>query len=176
MFRRWRAISLLALLIGFILPGYARAQDKSFVVIDPPQPIAPFLFEDEKGRTLDLKDFRGRYVLFNLWSTSCAPCIAEMPKLNEMSRKFDSKKIAVVALTEDHDGKAAAQSFFRRHKIDHLNIYADPTGRAPFVFDIRGLPTTILIDPQGMEVARLEGPADWTGEPMIAFIKTRLSR
>src|SRR5262249_250977 len=120
--------------------------------------------------------FHGRYVLLNIWATTCGPCISEMPALNELSKKLDPKKFAIVALAEDHDGASAVKTFYQRHKIDRLKIFSDTNGRAPFVLDTRGLPTTLLIDPQGQEIARLEGAADWTHETMLNFLKTRVTR
>src|ERR1700728_1873084 len=125
-FPRVCAIILFAALA--VLSAHAgHAQDKGFTAINPPQPMPAFVFEDEKGRTLNLKDFHGRFVLLNLWSASCVPCAAEMPTLNELSKKLDSKKFAVVALSEDSEGKIAARSFFSGHGIDHLAIYDDPS-------------------------------------------------
>jgi thiol-disulfide isomerase/thioredoxin len=173
MFCRCCAIFLFAALIYASLARDACGQDGAFVVTDPAQPISPFQFEDDQGHPLDLKDFRGRYVLLNLWATSCAPCAAEMPTLNALSKKLDPQKFAVIALAEDHDGRDAARLFYNRHGIDHLPIYDDPSGRAPFILHIRGLPTTLLIDPNGCEVARLEGAAEWTGDSTLSFLETQ---
>src|ERR1700753_4215581 len=92
MFRRNFAILLFAALASIIANAYA--QDRGFVTLNPAQPMPAFIFEDEKGRTYNLKDFHGHYVLLNLWSTSCVPCAAEMPTLNELSKKLDSKKFS----------------------------------------------------------------------------------
>lgn len=170
MFRRFFAILLFAALTS--LTGLVHGQEKGFVALNPPQPMPAFVFEDEKGRTHDLKDFHGHYILLNLWSTSCVPCAAEMPTLNALSKKLDSGKFAIIALDEDHEGRIAARSFFKGHNIDHLTIYDDPSGRAPFVLHTRGLPTTYLIDPNGAVIARLEGAADWTQESMLSFLDT----
>jgi thiol-disulfide isomerase/thioredoxin len=176
MVRLFFAIFLFAALAGFA--GFAAygQTPKGFVAVDPPKPMPPFVFEDEKGRALDLKDFRGRYVLLNIWSTSCVPCESEMPTLNALSKQLDGSKIAVIALAEDHDGRAAARVFFKRHSIDHLSVYDDPSGRAPFILHTRGLPTTFFIDPQGAEIAQLEGAADWTQDAVIAFLKSHMAQ
>jgi len=181
MFRAAFAILLFAVMTGLLGASQpSLAQDKvydetAFVPIDPPQPLAGFLFEDENGRTLDLKDFRGRYVLLNIWATFCGPCVAEMPRLDALSTKLDKNRWAIVALAEDHDGATVAHIFYKHHDIHNLAVYNDRTGRAPFVLQTRGLPTTLLINPKGEEIARLEGPADWSKDSMVAFLKARVT-
>jgi len=179
MFRRCSAIFLFAaLVVAATVGGMAAAsgEDKSFVATDPPQPVSPFRFEDDKGRSLDLKDFRGRYVLLNLWAITCAPCVTEMPALNELSKKLDRRLFAVIALGEDRDGRDTVRLFYQRHGIDSLPVYDDPGGRAPFILHIRGLPTTLLVDPNGFEVARLEGAAEWANDAMVSFLEARTAR
>ncbi len=173
MLHRHCAIFLLTALFfgGFGLE--AAAQNKEFTATNPPQPVAPFQFEGEKGQPFDLKSFRGRYVLLNIWATSCAPCVAEMPALNELDKKLDPGRFVIIALTEDHDGVDMAKLFYQRNGIDHLAIYNDPSGRAPFALRIHGLPTTLLINPEGFEVARLEGSAEWDQDSMISFLKAQ---
>jgi thiol-disulfide isomerase/thioredoxin len=182
MFRAAFAILLFTALTAFFgMPKAARADEKSldergFIVTDPPQPLPAFLFEDEKGGTLNMKEFKGRYVLLNLWATFCLPCVAEMPKLDELSTKLDRTKWAIIALAEDHDGASVTRIFYKRHGINHLAIYNDRTGRAPFLLQTRGLPTTLLLNPKGEEIARLEGPADWSTDTMISYLKTGAAR
>ena len=175
MFYRFSAIFLFMALLSVAGLGFwpaAHSEERGFTPIDRPQPAPMFTFEDVNGRTLDLKDFRGRYVLLNIWETSCAPCAAEMPKLNALSKQLDPKLFTVIALAEDHDS-SAAWLFFKRHDIDNLPIYRDASGHAPFILHARGMPTTLLIDPHGMEIGRLEGAADWTRNTMVSFLEAR---
>jgi thiol-disulfide isomerase/thioredoxin len=175
MFYRFFAIFLFTALLGVAGFGFwpsAHSEDRGFAPIDPPQPAPMFTFEDVEGCALDLKDFRGRYVLLNIWETSCAPCVSEMPKLNALSKKLDPKVFTIIALSEDHDG-SAAWLFFKRHDIDHLPVYHDDSGQAPFILHARGMPTTLLIDPHGMEIGRLEGAADWTQNTMVSFLQSQ---
>ncbi len=144
-----------------------------FVPTDPPRPVPPFVFEDEKGQTHDLKEFRGRTVLLNLWATWCGPCGEEMPALNDLGKKLDGKRFAILAVAEDRDGLEAARAFFQRHSIDRLAVYADPGFEAPSILHAEGLPTTLLIDANGLEIARLEGGADWTQGDLRDYVEKR---
>jgi thiol-disulfide isomerase/thioredoxin len=176
MFRRIFAIFLFSLSAGLgSINAWAQPPaETGFVATEPPRAVPLFQFENEKGHNLDLKDFGGRYVLLNLWATSCAPCVAEMPALNELSKKLAGSKFAIVALSEDPDAPAAARLFYSRHSIDRLAVYSDSSGRAPFILHTHGIPTTLLIDPHGFEIARLEGAADWTGDSVMSFLKARI--
>ncbi|MGE3623480.1 MAG: TlpA family protein disulfide reductase [Bdellovibrionales bacterium] len=176
MFYRRFAIILLASVLGmanFPLLGASSSREAGFVNTNPPKAVPAFSFEDEKGRSIDFRDFHGRYVLLNLWDTTCAPCVTEMPKLDQLSDALGDKRFAVIALNEDHAGADIVRLFYKRHAIKNLPVYIDGSGRAPFVLHARGLPTTILLDPQGMEIARLEGAADWTSPSMIEFLQSK---
>jgi thiol-disulfide isomerase/thioredoxin len=179
MFRRFFAIFLLAVLASlcvFAPPAGAMAEDAVFVPVSPPREMAPFRFVDEKGVEHGLTEFRGHYVLLNLWASWCVPCVSEMPALNNLSKTYDSGKLQVLALSEDREGVSVIRPFFTRHSIDNLAVYADPNGRAPFILQVHGLPTTILVNPDGFEVARLEGPADWSKDDIISFLRARTAQ
>ena len=79
-------------------------------------------------------------------------------------------------MTEDSSGIAAAKGFYERHKIRHLNAYADVTGAIPSLLHARGLPTTYLIDPHGNEVGYVEGDVDWSAAEVVAFLKQKTGK
>jgi len=115
-------------------------------------------FAGPDGKPTSLAAFRGKPVLVNLWATWCAPCIKELPTLDTLAGQGG---VAVVALSQDGDA-AKARSFLQAKGFKALRGYTDP--------DMRwlggmatNLPTTILYDPQGKEVWRWLGEADWTG-------------
>lgn len=165
-------LSPLALLAASLLAAPAAfGGDGKFTATEPPAPLPGLSFEDGKGRGLDIKDFKGRTVILNLWATWCSPCVAEMPAINELSKQLDPKKFAVVTVAEDHDGAAAAEAFFKRHGIDHLAVYADRDGMVPFALKAHGLPTTVLVNPAGLEIARLEGGADWNSGAIKSYLE-----
>ena len=133
-------------------------------------------FRDNKGHDVTMMDFRGHYVLLNLWATWCHPCVQEMPSLDALAGQFTGNSLKIIALNEDHDGITAAEAFYKRHSLTHLLPYADTAGRAPFEITARGLPTTLLIDPRGNEIARIEGDADWQSPAIIAYIKAETQK
>ncbi len=123
---------------------------------------APLLqFLDEHGERLSLEKFRGRIVVLNLWATWCAPCVEEMPTLDQLQQQLEPLGVVVVALSIDRGGPKVVREFFDEHDIKNLDVYVDPTMRAQSDFNVIGLPTTILIDREGRDRGRIVGPAEW---------------
>jgi len=155
---------------GYLDQAHAELLAKRFVNTDPPQQLPMITFEDAQGRVIDLNDFKGQFVLLNLWATWCGPCVHEMPALDLLSAHFSPSLLRVIALTEDHDGLVAARSFYKRHELKNLAIFIDPTGHVPSALHSPGIPITVLINPNGLEVGRVEGEADWAAPEAIAFL------
>jgi thiol-disulfide isomerase/thioredoxin len=177
--RHFFAIFLFA---AFMSASCAYASDFSsrFTPTTPPALVPAFPFEDAHSRTLDLKEFRGSYVLLNLWATWCGPCVREMAALDALAQRLPTEPsrppLAIVALTEDNNGLGAAEGFYKRHSLRHLPVFVDTAGQAPSLLRIRGLPTTLLIDPKGMEIGRIEGDAEWDEADTIAFLEKQMQR
>jgi thiol-disulfide isomerase/thioredoxin len=138
---------------------------------DPPvvPPDAPFF--DAGGTEHRLKEFLGHGMAINLWATWCAPCVAEMPSLQALSVALAPFDIAVMPLSSDRGGADTVRTWFKEHDIASLPILTDPKGAFARAWNARGLPTTVIIDRQGREVARLEGPADWSSPMSVALIR-----
>ena len=135
-----------------------------------PRPLANVKFQDATGATRRLADFRGRVVLLNLWATWCVPCRSEMPTLDRLQRKIASPDFEVIALSIDRDGTAAVKRFFDDTGVRSLSIYVDSSMESQAALGAIGIPTTLLIDRQGREVARLTGPAAWDRAEAVALI------
>jgi len=170
MFSRLFAITLLVVVCFSAQPAAADSFTKQFIPTHPPRPVPMLNFEDSHGRTFSLQDFRGRYILLNLWASWCGPCVHEMPALDALRNKFTYRQFEVVALNEDHDGSSAAGAFYKRHGLQHMPIFIDTSSRVPSLLHVAGLPTTLFIDPRGMEIGRIEGEADWSSPEAVSFV------
>jgi len=106
-------------------------------------------------------------VLLNLWATWCAPCKMEMPSLDRLRAKMGDG-IAVIALSVDRGGLQAPAAFLSSQGITRLQLYHDKTGEAVGLLKAAGLPTTLVLNEKGEEIARLIGPADWDGAGILA--------
>lgn len=136
----------------------------------PPVPEIGFL--DAAGKSLSLSDFRGRYMLVNLWATWCGPCITELPDLARLQGELPSDRIAVVAVDvlERLDAEKLA-AFLSMHGAAELPVHIDRERTTQRGLGANELPLTILIDAEGREVARAAGAQPWAHPDSLAYLK-----
>ena len=157
------------------LDSYARGEMSGFrSVTDPPdQPLATLL--TAQGEEITLIDRRGKVLLVNFWATWCAPCVVEMPHLDDLQARYGSDDFEVVAISMDQRIEDA-QEFYAENRLNNLALYHDQSFRSAFTAGARGLPLTILYDRTGGEIGRIDGEADWTSEEARALIEAALER
>lgn len=148
------------------LPGSAFA----FRVHEAAKPVPDLAFEDDRGGSRRLGDFRGKIVLLNVWATWCVPCREEMPALDRLQRELGGPGFEVVALSIDTGGVAVVKGFYEEIGIRSLPIYVDASMRATSALGTVGLPTTLLIDAEGREIGRHIGPAEWDSPEAVRLI------
>jgi thiol-disulfide isomerase/thioredoxin len=143
---------------------------------DAPRGLPELAFLDGQGKTRTLAEFRGRTVLLNVWATWCPPCREEMPSLDRLQKTLGGPGFEVVALSIDAGGAPVVERFYRENGIASLAIYLDPGMRAAGQLRTPGVPTTLLIDPQGRELGRHAGPAQWDGPEALRVISRHVVR
>ena len=129
-------------------------------------------FADATGKSVRLADFRGRYVLLNLWATWCGPCINELPELARLQKALPQDRMTVVPVDvlERLDARKLSD-FLRMHGADGLPIYIDRELATQRALVANELPLTVLIDAQGHEVARAAGGEKWDDPAAVAYLK-----
>jgi len=137
--------------------------------VSPGSAAAPFDLKTLDGRSVQLADLQGKLVLVNFWATWCGPCKEEMPAFERLRQKLDPGRFALLTITTDlqRDGI--------KHFLTNLNV------QLPVLFDedqdisqaylVRALPTTVLIDRQGMLVGRAVGPRDWDAPRTVRVLQ-----
>ena len=148
---------------------------RQFIPTDPPRPAPEIAFADGAGKSLSLADFRGKLVLVNLWATWCEPCIREMPSLDRLRAAMPAGDLAIVLVSQDRGGDKVVAPFFAKLGLK-LETYLDPKSAVGHAFEVRGLPTSILIDREGNELGRVEGALDWDGGPAQALLRWYVAR
>ncbi|RYE07084.1 MAG: TlpA family protein disulfide reductase [Hyphomicrobiales bacterium] len=134
-------------------------------------------FTDAAGNPVTLKDFAGKTLLVNFWASWCIPCRAEMPALDELAAAENDEDFMVLPINLDlgAGGMEKAKAFLDEGQWAHLPLYADSTFEAFKALQTEavalGLPSTLLIDKKGCEVAVLQGPAEWQSADGINVIK-----
>lgn len=167
------SIAVLALVLG--LGASMAAEPPAMRLHETPQPVPPIAFADGNGAPQTLEAWRGKVILLNVWATWCHPCRAEMPTLDRLQATLGGEQFEVLALSIDRAGADVVREFFDEIGVEHLGIFVDKTMKASSDLKILGLPGTLLIGPDGRELGRLIGPAEWDTPEMIAFFETVLA-
>jgi thiol-disulfide isomerase/thioredoxin len=160
------------------LAPLARGEVAAVNVATSPLRLPNLAFQDAAGNARTLADWRGRTVLLNLWATWCVPCRKEMPALDALQRRLGGPGFEVVAINIDTRDLDKPNAWLKDVGVDKLGYYADPNAK---VFqDLKeigrafGMPTTLLVDVQGCELATIAGPAEWASEDAVKLIEAAL--
>lgn len=140
-----------------------------------PRSLPTIAFFDGDNQLRSLADWRGKIILLNVWATWCVPCRVEMPTLDRLQARLGGEDFEVVALSIDRAGVGVVAKFFQKIGIGHLRIFIDDSGKAARDLKVFGLPATLLIGRDGLELGRLIGPAKWDTPEMIALIEAVVS-
>lgn len=149
----------IALLMAVSLQAQA-FETKKMQLISGSVPAPDVQFSDGK-LPIGLSSFKGKYVLANFWATWCSPCIKEMPALDRLAGHLEKQGVVVVAVSQDEGGVVQVRPFVEKLKLTKVRILYDTDKKAFRDYALRGLPTTVLISPEGKLLARLEGSAAW---------------
>ncbi|MBN9318013.1 MAG: TlpA family protein disulfide reductase [Devosia sp.] len=168
-------LMLVAAIATAAVPVSAAEPARQFALHDTPVPVPDINFADEAGASRSLADFRGKVVVLNVWATWCVPCRIEMPTLDRLQAKLGGPDFEVIALSIDRGGPKVVRRFFDEIGIQHLAVSIDTSTGAAFELGTVGLPATLLIDRDGMEIGRVIGPTDWDSEEMVSTLKSLIA-
>jgi thiol-disulfide isomerase/thioredoxin len=143
-----------------------------------PLRVPSLAFEDAQGQRHTIEDWRGRAVLLNLWATWCVPCRKEMPALDALEGKLGGPAFNVVAVNIDTRNLEKPKAWLNEVGVARLSYYSD--SNAKIFQDLRsvgrafGMPTTMLIDPEGCELGTIAGPAEWASGDALKLIQAAI--
>ena len=129
---------------------------------------------DETEQTLG--DFDEPFLVVNFWATWCAPCRKEMPQLDALAARYHGRGVRVIALSVDRGGAAKPEKFLNDLGVAHLTRLYDPSYKSARSVALIGLPTTLLVGPDGKEIGRLAGEADWDSAQVHALLDFHLAQ
>lgn len=125
------------------------------------KPAPDFTLTDTNGISVSLSSFKGSVVILNFWSTTCPPCLAEFPSLEELYRELGKRGLVVVGVAVEND-LPAVKKVISRQKLT-FPILLDPDKEVYFdSYALFGLPISLIIDKQGNIVDRFIGEVVWT--------------
>ena len=152
----------------------AHGEVAALTMATAPLRLPDLAFWDADGRPKKLSDWRGRTVLVNLWATWCVPCRKEMPALESLQTRLGGPNFEVVAINIDTRDPEKPKNFLNDAHLTRLGYYNDQNAK---VFqDLKaigralGMPTSVLVDGQGCEIATIAGPADWGSDDALKLI------
>ena len=162
------------------LAPFARGEMAAVNVATMPLKLPTLVFQDASGKPLTLAHWRGRTVLLNLWATWCVPCRKEMPALDALEQRLGGPNFEVVAINIDTRDPEKPKTWLKEVGIAMLAYYSDPFAKT--FQDLKevgrafGMPTTLLIDPNGCEIGTIAGPAEWASDEAIKLIQAAIGK
>jgi len=160
------------------LAPLAHGEVAALTMATAPLRLPDLTFEDADGKPKKLSDWRGKTVLLNLWATWCVPCRKEMPALDALQTRLGGKDFEVVAVNIDTRDPDKPKHFLKEANLTRLGYFSDQ--KAKVFQDLKnigralGMPTSVLVDAQGCEIATIAGPAEWASDDAIKLIKTAI--
>jgi thiol-disulfide isomerase/thioredoxin len=169
------ALALLVALSAATAAEEEKPKLGQFIPASPPQPAPELSFTDLDGKPARLADFKGKLLVLNLWATWCGPCLEEMPSLEQLQLNLPDQ-LVVLAVSEDRGGAKIVQPFLDKLGLKKVKIYLDPKSDVGHAFEVRGLPTSMVIGADGKVLGRVEGAAEWDSVEMYGVLKPLLPK
>jgi len=160
------------------LASLAHGEVAAVNIAESPLRVPDLAFQDASGKPLTLDRWRGRTVLLNLWATWCVPCRKEMPALDALQQQLGGPKFEVVAVNIDTRDLDKPRAWLKEVGVKKLAFFADPEAKT--FQDLKaigrafGMPTTVLVDPQGCEIGSIAGPAEWASDDAVKLIQAAI--
>ncbi|MDB5656968.1 MAG: TlpA family protein disulfide reductase [Tardiphaga sp.] len=156
----------------------AHGEVAALTMATAPLRLPDLAFVDGEGQPKKLSDWRGKTVLVNLWATWCVPCRKEMPALDALQGKLGSTDFEVVAINIDTRDPAKPKAFLKDGNLTKLSYFADANAKVfqdlKSVGRALGMPTSVLVDGKGCEIATIAGPAEWASDDAARLIKAAI--
>jgi thiol-disulfide isomerase/thioredoxin len=151
-----------------------RPDIKNLIIHNEKKKIEKAEFFNSKNKKVNLNDYKSNIVIINFWATWCAPCKEEMPHLNQLKSKSKFKDIEIIPINIADEELKKSKEFFEELNINNLEIFYGSSIELAKEFKLRGIPTTIIIDKEGYEFARIIGFIDFENKSFLDWLSNHL--
>ena len=159
---------------------FAKGEVAAVAIAQSPKLLPELDFTAPDGTKTSLAAFKGKTILLNLWATWCVPCRKKMPALDALQAKMGGTEFEVVAINIDQRNLDKPKNFLNEIGVKSLKYYSDPEANTfqslKTVGKAFGMPTSLLISPEGCEIGTLAGPAEWQSDDAFALIGAALQK
>ena len=134
-----------------------------------------FSLNDLNSKKIGLRQFKGKIILLNFWATWCGPCKEEMRYLEVLHQQFKEKNFVLLTISVDYEGLKPVKEFINKHDYT-FPVLLDPNCETLDLFEVKGIPTTFLIDKKGKMLGKAIGPRDWKSPEVISLINILIEK
>ena len=150
-----------------------RGELRKFIFSEKTEVLPKPLILDANENTVEI-GYDEDILIINFWATWCAPCKKEMPSLNSLAQNMKYEDIQIITIASGRNSKEAIDGFFDDNNLVNLKKYRDPRGRIAVKYGVTAVPTTVVINPTGLEIGRIIGDIDWDTADVRSFFKKLL--
>ena len=162
------------LLLVFFIPNVVNSKElndlKNLVIYEDQKKISEISFKNEEDKVVSLSEYKNKLLILNFWATWCEPCKEEMPSLQNLQNNPNFKNLKVLPINIGQEDKDSIKKFFLNVNINTFEIFYDSDVKLAKKFGLRGIPTSILINKDGYEFAKVIGSIDFEDPNFIKWL------
>jgi peroxiredoxin len=128
-----------------------------------------FCLKNLNGKNVEFKNFRGKVIFLNFWATWCGPCKEEMSSMEALYQDFKKKDFTFLSISVDYEGLKPVKEYIEKNKYT-FPVLIDPKCGVLDLYEVKGIPTTFIIDKNGRMIGKSIGPKNWKSQEIISLL------
>ena len=162
------------LLVVFFIPNTVNSKElndlKNLVIYDDQKKVSEISFKNEEDKNVSLSEYKNKLLILNFWATWCEPCKEEMPSLQNLQNNSNFKNLKILPINIGQEDKDSIKKFFSEVKINTFEIFYDSNVKLAKKFSLRGIPTSVLINKEGNEFAKIIGSINFEDPKFVNWL------
>ena len=161
-------------LLVFFIPNAVNSKElndlKNLVIYEDQKKISEISFKNQEDKNVSLSEYENKLLILNFWATWCEPCKEEMPSLQNLQNNSNFKNLKILPINIGQEDKDSIKKFFSDVKINTFEIFYDSDVKLAKKFSLRGIPTSVLINKDGYEFAKIIGSIDFEDPKFVNWL------